>query len=41
MSADPVLLAEREHLDVAAECLAEMQESAARIADYGVDELAS
>ena len=41
MSADPVLLAEREHLDVAAECLAEMQESAARIADYGVDELSS
>src|SRR6476659_6586672 len=40
-SADPVLLAERGHLEVAAECLAEMQESAARIADYGVDELSS
>ena len=41
MSTDPVLLAEREHLEVAAECLADMQESAARIADYGVDELSS
>ena len=40
-SADPVLLAERGHLEVAAECLAAMQESAARIADYGVDELSS
>jgi DNA helicase IV len=41
MSEDPVLLAERAHLDLAARCLAQMQDSAARIADYGVDELSS
>jgi DNA helicase IV len=38
---DPVLLAERAHLELARSCLAEMRVSAAAIADYGVDELAS
>jgi DNA helicase IV len=41
VSEDAVLVAERAHLEVAAECLAHMQASAARIADYGVDELSS
>ncbi|MDQ6850755.1 MAG: AAA family ATPase, partial [Actinomycetota bacterium] len=41
MAADPELLAERTHLDLARVCLAEMRESAEHIADYGVDELAS
>ena len=35
------LRAERAQLDLARQCLLEMQESAAGIADYGVDELAS
>jgi DNA helicase IV len=38
---DPVLVAERAHLGIAARCLATMQAAAERIADYGVDELAS
>ncbi|WP_375478007.1 HelD family protein [uncultured Jatrophihabitans sp.] len=41
MAADPALLAEVTHLELARECLAAMRESADRIADYGVDELAS
>ena len=40
MTDDP-LLAERSHLDLARTCLVAMRESAERIADYGVDELAS
>ena len=36
-----MLLAEREHLELARRCLAAMVESASGIADYGVDELAS
>jgi DNA helicase IV len=36
-----VLAAERDHLEFAGRCLAGMRESAERIADYGVDELAS
>jgi DNA helicase IV len=38
---DPVLTAERAHLQLARECLIDMQAEAERIADYGVDELAS
>jgi hypothetical protein len=38
---DPALLAERNHLDLARTCLAAMVRAADRIADYGVDELAS
>jgi DNA helicase IV len=38
---DPVLLAERAHLDTARQCLAAMLRATDRIADYGVDELAS
>jgi DNA helicase IV len=38
---DPVLAAETEHLERARQCLVTMQASAAAIADYGVDELAS
>jgi hypothetical protein len=38
---DPVLNAEREHMEGARECLARMRARAERIADYGVDELAS
>jgi DNA helicase IV len=38
---DPVLLAERAHLDLARRCLAAMRVSACGIADYGVDALAS
>jgi DNA helicase IV len=38
---DIVLLAERSHLDLARRCLDAMRASAAGIADYGVDELAS
>jgi DNA helicase IV len=41
VSADPVLTAERTHLKIARLCLQSMQRSAAAIADYGVDELAS
>ena len=41
MTDDPVLSAEREHLQLARECLTVMQAEAERIADYGVDELAS
>jgi DNA helicase IV len=41
VSDDPVLTAERAHLDTARRCLADMQASASAIADYGVDELAS
>ncbi|MGI8677117.1 MAG: HelD family protein [Jatrophihabitans sp.] len=40
-SENTVLLAERQHLDLARDCLAAMRQSADRIADYGVDELAS
>ncbi|MDT4995975.1 MAG: hypothetical protein QOD45_43, partial [Pseudonocardiales bacterium] len=36
-----VLAAERDHLELAGRCLVAMRESAERIADYGVDELAS
>jgi DNA helicase IV len=38
---DPVLLAERAHLELARSCLATMREAAEHLADYGVDELAS
>jgi DNA helicase IV len=38
---DPILTAERAHLDTARHCLELMRDSAAAIADYGVDELAS
>ena len=38
---DPELAAERAHLELARACLAGMRVSAAAIADYGVDELAS
>lgn len=38
---DPVLEAERRHLRRSRDCLVAMRESADRIADYGVDELAS
>jgi DNA helicase IV len=41
VSDDPVLTAERAHLDHARSCLDEMRASAQQIADYGVDELAS
>ena len=41
MPDDPILLAERAHLDTARRCLAAMHVSASAIADYGVDELAS
>ncbi|WP_375485852.1 HelD family protein [uncultured Jatrophihabitans sp.] len=41
MADDPNLLAERNHLELARACLADMREAADRIADYGVDELAS
>ncbi len=38
---DPALQAERSHVELARRCLAQMREAAERIADYGVDELAS
>ena len=41
MSDDPLLLAERRHLHESLACLAQMREAAERIADYGVDALAS
>ena len=41
MADDAVLVAERAHLKIARECLDAMRASADRIADYGVDELAS
>ncbi|HEX8306692.1 MAG TPA: AAA family ATPase [Jatrophihabitans sp.] len=41
MSDDPLLLAEREHLQESLACLEQMREAADRIADYGVDALAS
>ncbi len=41
MSDDPLLVTEREHLRASLACLDQMRESAERIADYGVDELAS
>ncbi|MFN2517994.1 MAG: AAA family ATPase, partial [Jatrophihabitantaceae bacterium] len=41
MSDDPVLTAERVHLETARRCLVGMQRRASAIADYGVDELAS
>jgi DNA helicase IV len=41
VSDDPVLRQERIHLDTAERCLAAMRRSAERIADYGVDALAS
>ncbi len=41
MTDDQVLLAERDHLELARRCLDAMRDSAERIADYGVDELAS
>jgi DNA helicase IV len=41
VSDDPQLVAEREHLQQALVCLAEMRDAAEAIADYGVDALAS
>ncbi|HEV2885499.1 MAG TPA: AAA family ATPase [Jatrophihabitans sp.] len=41
MSDDPLLLAERRHLEESLACLEQMREAADRIADYGVDALAS
>ena len=41
MSDDPLLLAERNHLRQSLACLEQMREAAQRIADYGVDALAS
>ncbi|MGN6606865.1 MAG: AAA family ATPase, partial [Jatrophihabitans sp.] len=41
MTADAVLDQERDHLDLARRCLDAMRGQADRIADYGVDELAS
>lgn len=41
MSDDPLLLAERRHLNESLACLEQMREAAMRIADYGVDALAS
>lgn len=41
MSDDPLLLAERRHLYESLACLEQMREAAERIADYGVDALAS
>lgn len=41
MADDPVLLAERDHLEVARRCLDGMRAVAEGIADYGVDALAS
>jgi DNA helicase IV len=41
VSDDPVLVAERAHLDLARLCLTQMREAAERIGDYGVDGLAS
>ncbi|MCW2492535.1 MAG: hypothetical protein QOH56_3510 [Pseudonocardiales bacterium] len=41
MSEDPVLQAETAHLELSSACLAHMREGAERIADYGVDALAS
>jgi len=41
VSDDPLLLAERNHLRQSLACLDEMREAAERIADYGVDALAS
>ncbi|SDI81548.1 DNA helicase IV [Frankineae bacterium MT45] len=41
MTADPVLDSERAHLDLARDCLVTMRAAAERIADYGVDALAS
>ena len=41
MSDDPLLLAERNHLRQSLACLDQMREAAERIADYGVDALAS
>jgi len=38
---DPTLLAEHQHLATAQRCLSQMLDSAERIADFGVDELAS
>jgi DNA helicase IV len=38
---DPVLAAEQNHLNMARDCLDRMREGAERIADYGVDALAS
>ncbi|HVU93208.1 MAG TPA: AAA family ATPase [Jatrophihabitans sp.] len=41
MTDDPVLQAEKSHLELARGCLEAMREAADHIADYGVDELAS
>ncbi|MEO7261204.1 MAG: AAA family ATPase [Jatrophihabitantaceae bacterium] len=41
MSDDPLLIAERRHLRESLACLEQMREAAERIADYGVDALAS
>jgi DNA helicase IV len=41
VSDDPLLVAERRHLDESLACLEQMREAAQRIADYGVDALAS
>jgi DNA helicase IV len=41
VSDDPLLVAERQHLRESLACLEQMREAAERIADYGVDALAS
>ena len=41
MATDSILIAEQAHLELAEDCLEHMRASADRIADYGVDELAS
>jgi DNA helicase IV len=41
VSDDPLLLAERNHLRQSLVCLEQMRQAAERIADYGVDALAS
>ena len=41
MATDSILIAEQAHLELAEVCLEHMRASADRIADYGVDELAS
>jgi DNA helicase IV len=41
VSDDPLLVAERTHLEESLACLEQMREAADRIADYGVDALAS
>jgi len=41
VAVDSVLAEERDHIELARDCLVAMQQSASAIADYGVDELAS